>query len=72
MLSFLTQVPYWEWPGPMHMGWGGGFWWMFPMLMFVFMIALCVFMMRGLWHPHGAPVSSEASLSAGCGRRTLR
>jgi len=54
MLTFLTQAPYWDWsmPGPWHMGWGGGFWWMFPMLMFVFMIALCVFMMRGHWHSH--------------------
>ena len=52
MLTFLAQASYWEWPGPWHMGWGGGFWWMFPMLMFIFMIALCVFMMRGFWHTH--------------------
>jgi len=38
MLTFLTQAPYWEWPGPWHMGWGGGFWWAFPIMMFVFMV----------------------------------
>jgi putative membrane protein len=35
------------------MGWGGGLWWIFPMLMVIFMIALCVFMARMQWHSHG-------------------
>ena len=51
MLNFFAQAPYWEWPGPWHMGWGMGFWWVFPMLMFIGMIALCVFMARMHWHP---------------------
>jgi putative membrane protein len=40
-LASAQQEQYW--PGPWHM-WGGGwgFWWIFPLLMFFFMIAVCV------------------------------
>lgn len=56
-----TPEPSWYWPGPWHMwsaGWG--LWWLFPMLMFFLMIAMCVgavFMMfRGGGHmSHGMP-----------------
>lgn len=40
-LASAQQEQYW--PGPWHM-WGGGwgFWWIFPLLMCLFMIAVCV------------------------------
>jgi putative membrane protein len=46
------------WPGPWHMWSGGwGFWWIFPLLMCVVMIAACVgifLLMRPGGHaPHG-------------------
>ena len=42
------MYPYADWPGPWHMWGGWGFGWMFPMLMMVVAIALCVyFMTRG-------------------------
>jgi putative membrane protein len=40
--SMAQQAPPWDWPGPWHM-WSGGFWWIFPMMMF-FMIIACVAM----------------------------
>ena len=54
--AFAQQAadpPSWYWP---HM-WSGswGFWWIFPLLMFLFMIALCfgaVFMMFRGGHSH--------------------
>lgn len=66
-----ADAPSWYWP---HM-WGGGwgFWWIFPMLMFLFMIALCVgalfTMFRGghshhgmPWHAGGGPDPSFSAL----------
>lgn len=49
------EAPYW--PGPWHMWSGGwGFWWIFPLLMCFFVIAVCVgvflLMQRG---GHAAP-----------------
>lgn len=57
-LSAAAQsAPYrnYDWPGPWHMmAWGGwGFGWIFPLLMIVLMIALCVFIMRGMAFGHG-------------------
>lgn len=44
-----------DWPGPWHMmawsGWGYG--WIFPLLMFALMIALCFFVMRSMSSGHG-------------------
>ncbi len=61
-----TQSPSeWNWPGPWHMMWGGGwgFWWIFPLFM-MFMIMMCVlFMMRGPWghrHHSGTDATSSA------------
>jgi putative membrane protein len=46
---------YWDWPGPWHMS-GWGFWWIFPALMMVLMLAACFFlmsrMMSGRGHGH--------------------
>ena len=36
---------YADWPGPWHMWGGWGFGWMFPMLMMIVVIALCVYFM---------------------------
>jgi len=49
-----SDPPSWYW----HHMWGGGwgFWWIFPLLMFLFMIAMCVgvflLMFRGGGHAH--------------------
>jgi putative membrane protein len=56
-----AQQLAWDWPGPWHM-WGGGwgFWWIFPLFMFLMMIGCVAFfffghrsggghMHRGLW-----------------------
>jgi len=68
VLAQATQSsPYADWPGHWHM-WGGGwgFWWIFPLLMMLFMIALCVFLMtRMSWghgHSRGDSVSSALQL----------
>jgi putative membrane protein len=60
-----TPGPYWDWPGPWHM-WGWGFWWVFPVLMFV-MIGLCVYLMTRMFagghgHTHGDTTSSALRL----------
>lgn len=49
--AMAQSQPGWDWPGPWHMGAGGwGFWWIFPVLMFGFMIVVCAFFMfRGPW-----------------------
>jgi putative membrane protein len=57
--------PQWDWPGPWHMMWGGGwgFWWIFPLFM-LFMFVMCVlFMMRGAWG-HGHHSGTDATTSA--------
>jgi len=53
------MYPYADWSGPWHMWGGWGFGWMiFPMLMMVVIIAMCVFfMMRG----HGFSRRDSAS-----------
>jgi dihydroxy-acid dehydratase len=69
-LAQATQPPPYadwrDWPGPWHMWGGWGFGWIFPLLMMVFMIALCVFFMtRAPWghgHSHRDPVSSALQL----------
>ena len=45
---------YWDWPGPWHMS-GWGFWWIFPALMMVLMLAACFFLMSRMMfgHRHG-------------------
>jgi putative membrane protein len=68
LTNLLTQAPYayGDWPGPWHMmGWGFGFGWIFPLLMLVFMVALCVFLMgRMPWgHSHHAASSALQMLS---------
>jgi len=56
-LASAQQEQYW--PGPWHLWSGGwGFWWVFPLLMCLFMIAVCVgvflMMFRGGGHAsHG-------------------
>jgi putative membrane protein len=59
-LVSAQQAPATEqyWPGPWHMWSGGwGFWWIFPLLMCVVMIAACLgvfLLMRAGGHaPHG-------------------
>jgi len=55
---------YWDWNGPWHM-WGGmGYWWIFPLLMMIFMVALCIFFMsRMSWgHGHSRGDSSASAL----------
>lgn len=58
--------PGWNGPGPWHMMWGGGgwgFWWIFPLMMFILMILLCGFvMMRGPWshRDHHADTTTSA------------
>jgi len=49
--------------GPWPM-WGPGFGWIFPLLMMVFMIVLCVFLMSRMhWgHRHSAPDWSASAL----------
>jgi putative membrane protein len=52
-----SDPPSWYWPHMWSGGWG--FWWIFPLLMFLFMIVLCFgafFMMfRGGHSHHGMP-----------------
>lgn len=45
---------YWDWPGPWHMS-GWGFWWVFPALMMLIMLAACFFLMSRMMfgHRHG-------------------
>ena len=58
--NVLLQAPYWEWPGPGHMGWGFGFGWIFPLLMMIFMVALCVFLMSRMHWGHSHHPASSA------------
>ena len=65
-LAQASQSPQgWDWPGPWHMMWGGGwgFWWVFPLFMLL-MFVVCVFlMMRGPWG-HGRHSERDATSSA--------
>ena len=69
-LSAIAESTYppqgWDWPGPWHMMWGGGwgFWWFFPLFM-LFVIIMCVFfiMVRGPWG-HGHQSERDATSSA--------
>jgi putative membrane protein len=47
------------------MGWGGGFWWIFPFLMMLFVIGVCVFFLTRMpWgHAHG-PASAALQILA--------
>lgn len=61
------QTPPWDWVGPWHMmhGSGWGFWWIFPVLMMVFMVVACVYIMRfvmGHGHSHRENTSSAVRL----------
>ena len=57
----FAQTPYWGWLGPWHMS-AGGFWWVFPFLMMIFMFALCAFFMSRMFggHSHGSDTTSSA------------
>ena len=63
--NFLAQAappaPYWDWPGPWHMWGGWGFGWIFPVLMIVFMIALCAFFMMRMHWGHDRPEADHTS-----------
>lgn len=65
-IAQATQTPQpWDWPGPWHMMWGGGwgFWWIFPLFM-AFMVMMCIFfMMRAPWG-HGHQSGRDATTSA--------
>jgi putative membrane protein len=39
----------WDWPAPWHMMWSGGwgFWWIFPLFMFLMMIGCVAFFVSG-------------------------
>jgi putative membrane protein len=53
------------WPGPWHMWGAWGFWWIFPLLMFAFVVLCVFFMMRGPWrggYLHGDTTSSALRL----------
>ena len=68
-LAQAAQSPPYDYRGwgPGHM-WGGGwgFGWFFPFLMFIFMIALCVFLMTrmswGQGHSRGDPAGSALQI----------
>jgi uncharacterized membrane protein len=46
-------TPYLDWPSHWHMMEGGGFWWIFPLLMMLVMVGICVlFMVWGPWGHH--------------------
>jgi putative membrane protein len=64
LMTLQASGPYWDWPGPWHMMGGFGFWWIFPLLMMVFMVALCVFFMTRMpWgHSHGSHASSALEI----------
>ena len=51
---------YW-WAGPWHMWGGWGFGWIFPLLMILVMVALCVFMMNRRPWMHGSHRDTTAS-----------
>jgi putative membrane protein len=54
-MALAQPGPGWDWrggPGPWHMWGGWGFGWIFPLLMIVFMIALCVFLMSRVHWGH--------------------
>ena len=51
---------YW-WPGPWHMWGGWGFGWIFPLLMMVAMVALCIFLMNRSSWMHGSHHDTTAS-----------
>jgi len=54
---------YWDWPGPWHMS-GWGFWWIFPALMMVLMLAACFFLMSRMMLGHGHGHFGETTDSA--------
>lgn len=62
-----AQTSNWDCTGAWHMMHGSGwaFWWVFPILMIVVMVAACVFMMRfvmGHGHSHRNDTSSAVQL----------
>jgi len=67
-LMAAAQGPgYWGYgdgPGPWHMwAWGWGFGWIFPLLFFFLMIALCVIAARSHWgHGMSAHHTSSSAL----------
>jgi putative membrane protein len=66
--SGTPQQGPWGWPGPWHMWQGGwGFWWVFPLFMFLMMVACVVFMFghrSGGSHMHRREWSDDPSSSA--------
>jgi len=54
-------MPYPYWDGPWHMWGGWGFGWIFPLLMMVFVIAVCAFFMTRMFSGHGASRPDPAS-----------
>ena len=62
--ALLAQSPYWDGPGPWHMWGGWGFWWMFPLLMMIFFIAVCAFFMSRMFGGHGRSHGADTTSSA--------
>src|ERR1043165_546217 len=56
--------PYWDWPGPWHMWSGWGMWWVFPLMMMIFMIVACVFVMSRMFSGHSHQGGSDTTSSA--------
>ncbi len=70
LLALAQQTqPQWDWSGPWHM-WGGGwgFWWIFPLFMFLMMIGCVAFFLfghrSGGGHLHRGPWMDRPSQSA--------
>ncbi len=58
----MLNAEYWGWPGPWHMGGGWGFGWMFPLLMMIFFVAVCAFVMSRMFdgRSRGGDTTSSA------------